>query len=66
MKDPRVARKAVCSGVPAAPCDSLFDEMGDEKKKQTDPEIVAKEITDPLIESMRKELDKIDVTAFKK
>jgi hypothetical protein len=65
MKDTRTARRAVGSRIPP-PYDSSFDEMAEEQKNQGDPEAVARKMTDPLIEAMRKELEKIDVTAFKK
>lgn len=35
-------------------------------RRNKDPETLAKEITDPLIQSIREELSKIDLTKFKK
>ena len=47
------------------PCPSIDDQIEDQSKT-IDTEKIARKITDPLIEAVRKELDKIDVTAFKK
>jgi hypothetical protein len=64
MKKIPPKRMATPSNEPS-PCDSMFDEP-EEPQKEIDPDAVAKKITDPLIESVRRELEKIDVTQFKK
>ena len=49
------------------PDDPATDDLNDEgMRERPDPESLAKEITGPIIESMRKQIEKIDVSKFKK
>jgi hypothetical protein len=45
---------------------ALTDDLNEGTWKNKDPEEIAKEITDPLIQSMREELRKVDLSQFKK
>jgi hypothetical protein len=64
MKDTKT-RRAVWNG---SRLGDSTDDLTEERCKDTepDPEVLAKQITDPLIEAVRKELEKIDVTPYKK
>ncbi len=46
--------------------ESSFDESNDGCEVDITPEAHAQKIIDPIIESMRKKMEKIDVTQFKK
>lgn len=52
---------------PGETLDDLFvDDLNGEFNERIDPETLAKQVTDPIIESMRREMEKIDVTRFKR
>src|SRR5258708_23377002 len=69
MKDPRRSvRREGQSGMPTPLpyCPPPIDDWTDEQDEQSSADAVAKRMTDPVIEAIRKEIAKIDLTPYNK